>query len=109
MAKAKPDLKSVPAQDNLTMRYKAKIGRVMQEAFDVRSELGTLYKEAEDAGLNRQAFKLAMKIENMDMAKGHPMVRDTLRYLCDMGYLLEVPEIQFAQGNLPLETVEPAA
>lgn len=49
---------------------------------DARSDLGTLAKEVEDLGFNRAAFKLTMKLRNMEAAKRADFL-SSLNAYCD--------------------------
>lgn len=52
------------------------------KADDARSDLGTLAKEVEDLGFNRAAFKLTMKLRNMEAAKRSDFLASLNAY-CD--------------------------
>lgn len=53
-----------------------------QVSDDARSDLGTIYKEAEDLGFNRPALKLAVKLRNMEVDKRADFL-SSLNAYCD--------------------------
>lgn len=52
------------------------------QADDARSDLGTIAKEVEDLGFNRAAFKLTMKLRNMEPDKRNDFL-SSLNAYCD--------------------------
>lgn len=62
----------------LAERWEAK----KSKADDARSDLGTIAKEAEDLGFNRAAFKLTMKLRNMEPNKRNDFL-SSLNAYCD--------------------------
>src|SRR5690242_3765997 len=72
-----------------TEKFKAIIRRIdtaKSEADDARSDLGNLYKEAEESlGLNRPALKQALKIRGMEAVKREAFLRDLDQYLHVLG------------------------
>lgn len=52
------------------------------KADDARSDLGTIAKEVEDLGFNRAAFKLTMKLRNMEPEKRNDFTASLNAY-CD--------------------------
>ena len=55
------------------------------EADTVRSAQSTLMKEIEEAGINKPAFKLAMKLRDMEIEKAAAFDHDLARYLQLLG------------------------
>lgn len=49
---------------------------------DARSDLGNIYKEADDMGFNRQALKMAVKLRNMEPEKRNDYL-SSLQAYCD--------------------------
>jgi uncharacterized protein (UPF0335 family) len=70
----------------------ARIDRQRQKIDDTRSEIGNLWAEAEDAGENRPALKMALKLRDMEADKRNDYLSSLARY-CDV---LEV----WAQGDM---------
>lgn len=62
------------------------------KADDARSDLGTIAKEVEDMGFNRPAFKLTMKLRNMEPDKRNDFL-SSLNAYCDFFKI-------FAQADL---------
>jgi hypothetical protein len=62
------------------------------KADDARSDLGTLAKEVEDLGFNRAAFKLTMKLRNMEPEKRNDFLSSLNAYADKLGV--------FAQGDM---------
>lgn len=56
---------------------------------DARSDLGTLAKEVEDLGFNRAAFKLTMKLRNMETAKRNDFLSSLNAYADKLGVFSE--------------------
>lgn len=73
-----PTSSNIDLLDGLVKRIEAK----KSVADDARSDLGTIYKEAEDFGFNRGALKLAIKLRNMEADKRSDFLASLNAY-CD--------------------------
>lgn len=109
-AKKKPELKAVPDDGNLVKKYAAKIGTAKSAMDEKRMAVASIYQEAEAAGIsNGWALKQAISLTRMDPAKARDRVTNLVHYLERLDFLSEDPDLQFTQGDLDLENVEPAA
>jgi uncharacterized protein (UPF0335 family) len=62
-----------------------RFAKLKAEADTVRSAQSTLMKEIEDKGVNKPAFKLAMKLRDMEIEKAAEFDRDLANYLQALG------------------------
>lgn len=65
--------------------FAANISATKADMDEARGEYGQLFKQLEDAGFNKAAFKFATKIKGMDSLKGQGQVVDLLGYLLALG------------------------
>lgn len=74
-------LKAGPRLDRLN-NLVARIDSAKADADTARSDLGTIYKEAEDFGFHRRALKEAVRLKNMEPEKRNDYLRSLQTY-CD--------------------------
>ena len=66
-------------------KFADNIGSTKADLDKARGEHGQLFKQFEDAGGNKGALKMAMKLKTMEPAKAQQHWRDLMRYLGVLG------------------------
>jgi len=70
-------------------------------------EMSAEWKKVEDAGGNKAAFKLAMKLRNMEETKAYDFLKSTLGYLTGLGFMQQMDLFDQKQ-NIELSSTGPA-
>ena len=102
----RPALRAVD-EDNKVKEFLRKIRAQKQECDDRNMQLAGIYKQAEDADLNRKVLKDVEKLTRQDVHKSTAYLKDLVLYLELAGFLADGSQLVFAQGDL--ESVKPAA
>lgn len=62
-------------------KYAADVSASKADMDEARGEVGQLFKQIEDDGFDKAAFKFATKIKKMDSLKGQGLIVDLLAYM----------------------------
>ncbi len=74
-AAAKPQGSGGPDPDKVR-DFASRIGAAKQELDEVRGTHNEIFKEVEDAGIHKAAFKAALKLHGMEDAKAQEWLRE---------------------------------